>query len=336
MSGGLGGTLPVAASEVAHSWDLLYYFLFGISAFFFVLVCGGMILFAIKYRARPGVAPTQITHNNKLEIVWTVIPTILVMIIFVWGWLVYKQMYLGRPVDAIEIKVLAKQWNWTFQYENGRTVVGDLVVPANRPVKLVMTAPTKDVLHSFFVPNLRIKKDVVPGMFTYLWLKPTIVGTHQIFCTEYCGTDHSNMLAKLRVVDDESWTKWNYGADIDFPSDIGIVGDAPQAMAAAAPAGAGNLIEQGKALAQAKQCAACHSDDGSPRIGPTYKGVFGHEVELSNGEKIIADENYIKESILNPQAKIVKGFETMVMPPYAGQLNDEELMAIIEYVKSVR
>ncbi len=340
MNGGLGGSLPVAASQVAESWDMLYYFLFAICSFFFVLVCGAMIVFAIRYRARPNVQASHITHNNKLEIVWTVIPTILVMIIFVWGWIVYSGMGLNHPTDALEIKVLAKQWNWTFQYDDGRTMMGEVVVPVNKPVKFVMTSNIKDVIHSFFLPNFRVKKDVVPGMFTTLWVKPTIVGTHQVFCAEYCGTDHSNMLAKMHVVSDENWQKWKWGAKVDFGPDIGIVGDpvvTPVAAQAptAAPAG-GSLADEGKKVTQQKGCVACHSDDGSPRIGPSYKGIFGHEVEIVGGSKVMVDENYIRESVMTPQAKVVKGFETMIMPPYAGQISDSEMIAIIEYIKSVK
>lgn len=340
MSGGLGGSLPIAASEVAHSWDLLYYFLFAICGFFFVLVCGAMIVFAIRYRAKPGIQASYITHNDKLEIVWTIIPTILVMIIFVWGWIVYSGMGLNRPTDAMEVKVLAKQWNWTFQYDDGRTMMGEFVVPVNKPVKLVMTSNIKDVLHSFFLPNFRLKKDVVPGMFTSLWIKPTIIGTHQVFCAEYCGTDHSNMLAKMHVVSDEDWQKWRWGGTVAFGPNIGIVGDpiVETSVPLAGTAGKSNvmLADEGKKLTQTKGCIACHSDDGSARIGPSYKGIFGHEVELVGGVKVVVDENYIRESVMTPQAKIVKGFETMIMPPYAGQISDSEMIAIIEYIKSVK
>ncbi len=349
MNGGLGGTIPPVASEVAQSWDSLYYFLFGMCVFFFVLVVGAMILFSIKYRAREGVPVSGPSHNAKLEVVWTILPTILVMVVFVWGWIVYNQMSIGRPTDAMEVKVLAKQWNWTFQYDDGKTETDLLVVPVNKPVKLVMTSNIKDVLHSFFVPNLRIKKDVVPGHFTYLYFKPTVIGTHQIFCAEYCGTSHSDMLAKLIVVDQETFNRWRWGQKIDFPPAVGIVGETETRIAAmAAPSegsapsvpgsesGVSPLVAEGKRLMSVKGCVACHSDDGSPKIGPTYKGIFGHEVELTDGSKVLVDENYIRESIFSPQAKIVKGFETMIMPPYAGQINDQEILALIEYIKSVR
>lgn len=339
MKGELGGTLPIPASQLAQSWDNLYLFLFGVCVFFFVLVVAAMVVFIIKYRKQAGRQAAHITHHTGLEVMWTIIPTFLVLVIFVWGWIVYRDMHLNVPADAMEVKVVAQSWSWTFQYEDGRTLTNELVVPQNKPVKLLITSKLNDVLHSLYIPNLRIKKDAVPGMYTTLWFAANVVGVHQIFCAEYCGTSHSNMLAKLIVLDPEQWEIWKWGGKIQMPPVVGVGGMAIPTELSAADTSKNlgtSLAEEGKRLVQVKGCVACHSDDGSKRIGPSYKGIFGHEVELSNGTKVMVDENYIRESILTPQAKIVKGFENLIMPPYAGQFDEKELNAVIDYIKSVK
>ncbi|MDB5039025.1 MAG: cytochrome c oxidase subunit 2 [Bacteriovoracaceae bacterium] len=359
MNGILGGSLPVAASELAQTWDTLYVFLYYVCVFFFAIVCAAMIIFAIKYRARPGHKAEHITHNDALEFIWTAIPTVLVVGIFIWGWVVFRQMYSIVPTDAMEVKVVGQQWSWTFQYDDGRTLTNQLYVPKGKPVKLLITSKINDVLHSFFIPNLRIKRDAVPGMYTTMWFNANVVGQHQIFCTEYCGTGHSEMLAKLIVLDDDQWSLWKYGAKIELPPMIGVGGVSIEDWKAGvegkrlqldgnklsspddgkkSPANVSiaMLALQGKKITQDKGCVACHSDDGSKKIGPSYQGLFGSEVELSDGTKIKADENYIRESIFKPQVKIVKGFENMMMPPYVGQIDDTEMSAVIEYIKSVK
>ncbi|MBL7716642.1 MAG: cytochrome c oxidase subunit II [Bdellovibrionales bacterium] len=205
------GHLPIQATEVAKSWDDLWWFLVWLSVFFFILCVGGMIYFALKYKGKPGVKPTYITGNVPIEIVWTAVPFVLLMAIFVWGWVVYVDM-TRPPTDAYEIRVVGKQWLWQFQYDDGRTTVNELYVPVNKPVKLTMTST--DVLHSFFVPNFRVKSDVVPGMFTNVWFEATVPGKHQVFCTEYCGTSHSLMLAKVIALNPQDWEAWKAGKKI--------------------------------------------------------------------------------------------------------------------------
>lgn len=314
------GTLPIQGSSVAGGWDDLYSFLLWLSVVFFVLVVGGMIVFAIKYRA--GVHPRSkyIRDHHVLEAIWTVVPTILLMVIFAWGYVVYDRM-VRAPSDAMEIRVIAKQWLWQFQYDNGRTTVGELYVPLNKPVKLLMTST--DVLHSFFIPNFRVKQDVVPGMYTSVWFEATVPGKHQVFCTEYCGTSHSEMLAQTIVLDDEQWEQWLKNRPL---------GAIPRAEEGLQLAG---LAARGRELVQAKGCAACHTADGSTKMGPSFKGVWGHEVELVDGSKARVDENYIRESIQNPQAKLVKGFNP-VMPTFQGLLNDEEINSVIAYIQALR
>jgi cytochrome c oxidase subunit 2 len=338
MKGELAGSLPITASELAGSWDTLYISLVALLTFFFLIVFVSMILFAIKYRARPGHQAEHITHHDKLEFIWTAVPTVLVVGIFIWGWIVYREMYMKIPADAMEVKVVAQQWQWTFQYEDGRTLTNQLVVPKNKPIKLLMTAKINDVIHSFYVPNLRIKRDAVPGMYTTVWFRANVVGQHQIFCAEYCGADHSNMLAKLVVLEEDQWNLWKWGGKVDFPPPVGL-GE----MVAGLSSSSGEdmkpvlpLAVQGKKLTESKGCVACHTDDGSRRIGPSYKGLFMSEVELSTGEKVTADENYIRESIMKPQAKLVKGFEAVLMPPYLGQLDENEMNAVIAYIKSLK
>jgi cytochrome c oxidase subunit 2 len=255
------------------------------------------------------------------------------MVIFGWGYSVYLSM-TQAPTDAYEVRVIAKQWLWQFQYDNGRTTIGELYVPMNRPVKLIMTS--EDVLHSFFVPNFRVKQDVVPGMYTSVWFEAKMPGKHQIFCTEYCGTSHSGMLGQVIALDDKQWTDWNAGKKLGA---IPVAGrELTEAEKAAVANGGKNVLplaEQGKALFESKGCLACHSPDGSPKVGPTLKGVFGSKVELADGSTVTADENFIRESIEKPQAKVVKGFQP-VMPTFQGLLSETELNALIAYIKSLK
>lgn len=322
--------LPLTGSDVASNWNSLWDFLLWLSVFFFVLVVGAMIYLAIKYRkGRPG-KTGYITGNHTLEIIWTVIPTVLLMVIFVWGYVVYNQM-TRPPSDAMEVKVIGKQWSWTFQYEDGRTSP-ELYVPVNKPVKLVMSS--EDVLHSFFIPNFRVKMDVVPGMYTSVWFEPTVVGKHQVFCTEYCGTAHSEMLTQVNVLDEQQYAAWKRGKDVGPIARAGgeLVSEASAAEKPAALALSG-LAAQGEKLMQAKGCVACHTTDGTTKIGPSYKGVFGSKREFIDGTSAVADEQYIRESIENPSAKVLKGFQPL-MPTFKGQINEQEMNALIAYIKA--
>jgi len=345
--GGLGGTLPIDVTEYAKHWDNLYYFLMIVCGVFFAIVIVPMVYFAIRYRDKPGAkAATHITHNLKLEFLWTIVPTIIVMVIFVWGWIVYRELY-RIPANAMEIRVVAKSWNWTFQYDDGRTTTNEMYVPTGQPIKLTITADRNDVLHSFFVPHFRIKKDAVPGMYTYLWFNVPTEGQYVIFCTEYCGAGHSDMLAKVIAVKPEDFEKWKWGAEIPLPKPVGLVGpgvDEPTEAAAESKTKTASadkkavhagLVEQGKALSGSLGCIACHSDDGSTKIGPSYKGLFGSTVELADGRRIIVDENHVRQQIENPQSAVIKGFEGQLMPTYKGQISAEQMNALIAYMKSL-
>jgi cytochrome c oxidase subunit 2 len=243
---------------------------------------------------------------------------------------------IQAPSDAMEIRVIGKQWLWNFQYEDGRLETGKLVVPLGKPIKLVMSS--EDVLHSFFIPNFRVKSDVVPGMYTSVWFEAKVPGEHQVYCTEYCGTTHSGMLAKVEVLEPAQYELWKAGK----PYQLTGVKTPSSDLLAAAQSGARlananlPLAQQGEKLVAAKGCVACHSLDGSSKIGPSYKGIFGHEAELADGSKSTVDDNYIRESIRKPQAKVVKGFNP-VMPPYTEEMiGEQDLGAIIAYIKSLK
>ena len=329
------GSVPLQGTEVAARWDSLYSFLVGLSVFFFILVVGAMLYFIVAYRHDARKKTKYITGNHLLEAIWVGVPTLLLLMIFAWGYSIYHSMTQAPP-DAYEIRVLGRQWLWTFQYDNGRTTTGEVFVPMNRPVKLIMTS--EDVLHGFFIPNFRIKQDVVPGMYTSIWFMATVPGKHQVFCTEYCGTSHSGMLAKVVVLDDQQWKAWNQGKKMDGIPEAGqelAETDTLRTSAAGRLMEQIPLAEQGRRLHENKGCVACHSVDGTTKVGPSHKGLFGSKVELANGNTIIADENYIRNHIENPQSNTVKGFNP-VMPTFKGLLTEAEINALIAYLKSLK
>lgn len=308
--------LPPAKTVMAGEVDALFWFVHISSLVLTIGVMAVLAYFVYKYRRKSenDVTPV-ITHNNKLEVTWSVIPLIITLIVFGWGFQTYVDL-TTPPDDAYEVQVTAQKWFWLFQYENGAQSRNEIHVPADRPVKLVMSS--RDVIHSFFVPDYRIKQDVVPGRYTELWFKAEETGESVVFCTEYCGTDHSNMMAKVVVHEQEEFETWlagNSGGG-EMPSDL-------------APA------EWGEQLAQEWACTTCHSTDGSELTGPTWQGKFGSQEPLDDGTSVTVDENYIRESILEPNAKIVEGYAP-VMNTYQGQLNDDQIDAIIEYIKTLK
>jgi len=306
--------LPEVASNLAGKVDAVIWFITVISLVFFILVSIFLVYFAIRYRRRQENEETPyITGSHVLETIWTIIPSILLIVIFVYGFVVYKDMRTP-PEDSLEVTVIGRQWLWQFKYNNGKTTLNELYIPEGRPIKLVMTS--EDVLHSFFVPAFRVKQDLVGGMYTYLWFTPTKTGTYELYCTEYCGTGHSTMLGKVIVMSPQEYEKWEKGEE-------------EKAVASLPPA------ELGKQLYTQRGCNACHSIDGSSLVGPTWKGLYGHEVVLQDGTKVTADENYIREAILEPQAKMVKGFGP-VMPSFKGVISDDEISDLIAYIKTLK
>jgi cytochrome c oxidase subunit 2 len=310
--------VPEVASSFAGKVDGVLWFITILSLVFFVLITILLVYFSFKYKRRTENDETpHITGNETLAIIWTIIPSALLMVIFVYAFIVYKEMRTP-PADAVEVNVTAKQWLWVFNYGNGKSTINELYVQHNRPVKMVMRAD--DVLHSFFVPAFRVKQDTVPGMYTQLWFKPTKVGTYDLFCAEYCGTGHSNMLAKVYVMSPEAYSRWEKGDE-----EQGIVGTGV----------AKSSVDMGKDLYTNKGCNACHSIDGSVGVGPSFKALFGKSEPLQDGTTIEVDENYLRESILIPQTKMVQGYAP-VMPSFKGILKDEEVDALVAYIKSLK
>lgn len=303
--------MPPQVSTFAANVDWLFMVILGISVFFFVLIVALMIVFVIRYRHREGhVAEASPTHNLPLEVVWTAIPVAVVMVIFYLGFTSYLDM-ATPPANAYEVRVEGQKWKWTFTYPNGY-VDENLHVPVDRPIRLVMSSA--DVIHSLYVPAFRIKRDVVPGRYSKEWFQATTPGEYDVFCAEYCGTGHSDMLAHVIVHPPGEFEQWLEKAS-NFLDTM-------------------TPVEAGRKLYQVRGCQQCHSVDGTAKVGPSFKGIFGEPQALSNGSKVTVDENYIRESILEPQAKVVAGFEP-VMPTYQGRLKDPEIDALIQYIKSL-
>eukprot|EP01048_Picozoa_sp_COSAG05_P013283 COSAG05_NODE_1399_length_4977_cov_2.256253_2_plen_322_part_00 len=305
---------PQAASDIAATVDTLFYVVLWASVFLFFAIVWVTLYYAFKYRRSQKnlKASGQLTHHLVLELSWTIIPLILLMGLFYWGFKDYLNLIIP-PADAVEIRVTGKKWFWSFEYpEQGITSVGEIVVPVDQAVKFIMTST--DVLHSFYLPNFRVKKDCVPNHYSRIYIKPNRTGTFQIFCTEYCGDAHSKMMAVLKVVSQEEYT--------DFLESGSANDDIP-------------LAELGKKLYTKNACNSCHSIDGSRLVGPTWKDLYGKTRVFADGTQIIADDNYLHESIVEPAAKIVKGYPA-VMPSYAGLLKEREITAIIEYIKTLK
>ena len=306
--------MPKSASTLSSNVDSLFYFLFWGSVVIFLGMCIVGAWFLVKYKRTQEnqKASEQMIHNTALEVSWTVIPLIIVMIIFAWGYKDYLRLTVVPP-DAKEIRVTGKKWLWEFEYaKEGIKLLNEMVVPVNTPIRLVMTS--EDVIHSFFVPNFRIKRDVLPNRYTRIWFEATEVGDYHVFCTEYCGDGHSNMLAALKVGSEREYEEWlaSGNSNDDLP-----------------------LEELGKKLYTSKACNTCHSLDGSSMTGPSWKGLYNSERSLADGNTAKADDNYLRESIVNPAAKVVSGYPP-VMPTYAGLLSDREIAGLIEYMKSIK
>ncbi len=298
---------PERASALAWQVDGLYFLLIAVSAFFTLLIFAVIFYFAVKYRHSVHPHPVQIDGSLPLELAWTLIPLGICMIFFAWGSLIYFQE-ARPPRGAMEVYVVGKQWMWKFEHETGQREINQLHVPIGRDVKLVMSS--QDVIHDFFVPAFRVKADVLPGRFTELWFHPTKAGTYHLFCSQYCGTDHSAMIGQVIVMEPVAFQAWlNAGENM------------------------GTLAANGQQLFQQLGCATCHRSDTQGR-GPNLAGLFGKPVMLDDGRTVTADENYIRESILNPGAKIVSGFKP-IMPSFQGQVSEESLGALVAYIKSL-
>lgn len=325
--------MPPAATEVAQQVNSLYGFMLITSLISFVLLVGGMIYFVVKYKRRSENDKTPyITHNHFLEFVWSFIPFVIFMVCFAWGAYIFMEMRDFKE-NSLEINVYGKKWVWEFEYKNGRKVTPEvdekgqqvpstIVVPLDTPVKLIMTSSKitpedKAVLHSFFVPAFRVKQDVIPGRFTALTFTPTEKGMFQVFCTEYCGTGHSAMLARIHVVDKAEFDAWILGDSADGGKEL-------------------TLADKGRQAYAKWACIGCHTLDGKPSTGPTWKGLYGSSRAFNDGTSATADEDYIRESVWDPNKRVSKGYEPNKMPAFKGMVNEEEMAAIIEFMKTVK
>jgi cytochrome c oxidase subunit II len=298
---------PERASSYANNVDALYIFLIAVTGFFTLLVFALVAFFALKYRQRPGREATQIEGSLALEATWTLIPFGLFMIMFVWGASVYMNE-AQPPKNAMDVFVVGKQWMWKLQHPEGVREINQLHVPVGRDVRLTMIS--QDVIHSFFVPAFRIKTDVLPGRYTTLWFHPIKTGTFHLFCAEYCGTNHSAMIGQIIVMEPAEYAAW-----------------------LAKGSNEGSMAINGQQLFSELGCGTCHRSDTQGR-GPDLAGIYGKPVMLDSGSTVMADDNYIRESILNPGSKVTAGFKP-IMPTFSGLVSEEQLLSLISYVKSL-
>jgi len=298
---------PARAASSAGQVDALYIFLVLLSAFMSAAIFIMILVFATKYRRRHGREAEQIEGSAALEITWSLIPMGIFLVIFAWGAIIFFKERTPPP-GASEIYVVAKQWMWKLQHEEGQREINELHVPLGRDVKMIMTS--QDVIHSFYIPAFRLKQDVLPGRYTTLWFHPTRAGTYHLFCAEYCGTQHSGMIGQVVVMEPAEYQAWLGGGEAT-----------------------GSLAQSGQSVFEQLGCSTCHRFDVQGR-GPNLKGLFGKTVQLEDGRTVTADENYIRESILNPGAKIVSGFKP-IMPVFQGLVSEEQLNELVAYVKSL-
>jgi cytochrome c oxidase subunit 2 len=296
---------PEQASTIASEIDALYLFLCALTAFFTILIFVLIVFFALKYRRRNDAeVPPKIEGSLKLELLWTIIPLIIVMVIFVWGAKVYVRIYTD-PRDPLDVHVVGKQWMWKIQHPDGKREINSLHVPIGQPVQLTMAS--QDVIHSFYIPAFRLKQDVVPGRYSKISFTANKLGEYHLFCAEYCGTDHSGMIGTVYVMEPDKYQAWLSGSDADVPPRV-----------------------SGERLFTSLGCLTCHSSQA-----PTMAGLFGSQVRLADGRTVVADESYLRESILESQEKIVEGYRS-IMPSFRGQVTEEQLIDLISYIKSLK
>jgi cytochrome c oxidase subunit II len=305
--------LPEQSSTVASDVDNLFMFINIAGGLLLLGITIALVYFSWKYRrkSKEDVTPV-IRHNLALELTWTIIPLILIMIVFAWGFRGYMNLR-NAPSDAMEVYVTGLSFGWQFAYTNGVMTGSDLVVPAGRPVKLIMQS--RDVIHSFFVPDFRIKQDLLPNRYTTQWFQADNPGTHVIFCTEYCGSGHSAMMGRVVVLPQEEFDTWLATEKAKSEQEL-------------------PLARLGENVFSQQGCMACHSIDGAAGIGPTMKGLFGATRNFTDGSSAVADESYLRESILVSNARIVAGYPP-AMPNYTGVLSDRQVDALVEYIKEL-
>lgn len=313
FTGENGLWLPPQESTTAGAIDSLFNFILYTSTLLTVIVAAAMVYFIWKYRRKSHAdRAIDVKESKWLEISWIAIPTLLVLVVFFWGFTAYVNTSIA-PANSYEISVKGQKWFWTFEYPNGIQTSNEIVVPVGTPIKLEMTS--QDVLHSFYVPEFRIKHDVLPNRYTYVWFEAPEQGTYQVVCTEYCGTQHSNMGALIKVV--------SYSEFVDWVATGGGAGQGDK-----------SLVEYGESLYSSKSCNNCHSVDGSDGTGPSWLGTWGETRQFDDGTSAVMDAEYTAESILYPGNKIVQGYLNQ-MPSYQGQLDSLQVSALIAYMKDI-
>lgn len=300
---------PESASTASTQVDALFFFMVGISTLVVLLIGGTITTFVVKYRRRSdSEIPVQIQGSNRLELAWTVIPFGMFMVFFFWGAAIYLNN-AQPPANSEQVYVVAKQWMWKFEHEGGQQEINELHVPIGRPVKLMMTS--QDVIHSFFIPDFRIKQDVLPARYTSVWFQATKTGEYHLFCSQYCGLNHAEMTGTITVMDPAAYQAWLSGGSTSSLS----------------------LAAQGQNLFQQFGCSGCH-DAAGRGPGPSLVGVFGSNVRVQGDGTVLADEAYLRESILDPTAKLVEGFQP-IMPSFRGRLTDAQILALVAYIRSI-
>ena len=299
---------PESASTIASDVDNLYFFALAVSAFFSLLIAVFIFIFFVKFRRREVDEVGESIHGAMiLEVIWSVIPLVISMVMFGWGAKVFIDSYT-IPEGATEYFATGKQWMWKFQHPEGHREINTLHVPIGERIKLTMTS--EDVIHSFYVPAFRVKRDVLPGRYTTVWFEATKAGEYHLFCAEYCGAEHSKMIGTVYVMEPDDYQAWLSG---------NVPGQTPVAAGA-------ELFEQ-------YACNTCHEAENTGR-GPSLVGITDQEVALEGGRTLVRDDGYLRESILNPNAKLVQGFQPL-MPTFQGQINEEGVLQLIAYIKSL-
>lgn len=305
--------MPEPATQVAKDVDALFYLITGVSVFFFVLVVGLCVFFVVRYRRRhEGQRTAAIRGSFPIEVAWAVVPALFLLLFFVLGFRGFMDQSVP-PRNALDIRATGQKWFWSFDYPKLGINSTELAVPVGRAVRLTMSS--QDVIHSFYVPAFRIKRDVLPNRYTVLWFEPTQVGTYDVFCAEYCGTSHSKMLTQIKVMSESDYQKW-------VDSGGGLSGEGMSS------------VEFGQVLYKQKGCATCHSTDGTQKTGPSLAGKFGKQEHMTSGAVVQVDDNYLRDSIMDPASQVVQGY-TAVMPTFKGKLTDAQLNALIDYIKSL-
>jgi cytochrome c oxidase subunit 2 len=301
---------PDSASALSGDVDALFIVWALVSVFFTILIAGLILFLMTRYKRRH---PEEVGADERagiwLEILWSAVPLAIMLVMFAWGTRVFFQLY-RPPADAVEYTAIGKQWMWKIQHPEGQREINALHMPVGQAIKVKLAS--EDVIHSFYIPAFRIKQDAVPGRYTSLWFKATKPGVYHLFCAEYCGTEHSRMIGSIIVMEPRDYENWMAG---------GATGK--------------SMVASGTDLFTSLACVTCHrASPGVTQRGPSLEGVFGSQVRLADGRTVVADDNYVRESILNPTAKVVAGYDP-VMPTFQGQVTEEQLTQLIAYVRSL-